>query len=587
MANQNIGILSVILGVDTRQFERKLRRAKNDLESFAMYAKATGERMSRVGRKLSVAVTAPIVAAAAFSMREYMKFNQAMTESLAIMGNVSAVTTKQMEMLALTLSTKGVYSAEELARAYYFLASAGFNVEESMGMLPIVARFAQAGMFTLTHATSLLSDATKALGLYTGEAVVDQENMIRVSDVLVKANTLANASVAQFSEALTNRFAAALRVVNKDVEEGAAVLAAFAEQGRKGEEAGLAASIVLRDLQRAALKNSQAFKNYGITVFDAYGKVRNMADILEDIEVRFKGMSAEARKSTLMLLGFQERSQLNLLNLIGMSSRIREFEAELRNAAGTTQAVADKQMLSLQNRLKAVWHEVQKAAILFAEVLVPAIDKIAKKITQFAEWISSLTTEQKLWIAGIAAIAAAAGPLLVVLGSLVTVLSGVTAALGAIAGAGGLVLGGGTALAAMLPVIVVALAAVSAALILLTVHQVAYARAIDQTAEAQAIWEQILDTKQQQKQLTDLGNKLGSIEKRMEGLKEDSLTYKRLELERGKVLLSQEGQRILRLQKMRTELAATGKYNGYIEKSGADAANKYTEQKKAVTTLAA
>ena len=51
--------------------------------------------------------------------------------------------------------------------------------------------------------------------------------MTKVSDVLVKANTLANASVLQFAESLTNKAAAALVNVNKSMEEGVAVLAAF------------------------------------------------------------------------------------------------------------------------------------------------------------------------------------------------------------------------------------------------------------------------------------------------------------------------------------------------------------------------
>ena len=57
--------------------------------------------------------------------------------------------------------------------------------------------------------------------------------MSRVSDVLVRANTLANATVQQFSTALTSKAGAALKSFNKDVEEGVAVLAAMADQGIK------------------------------------------------------------------------------------------------------------------------------------------------------------------------------------------------------------------------------------------------------------------------------------------------------------------------------------------------------------------
>ncbi len=59
-----------------------------------------------------------------------------------------------------------------------------------------------------------------ALGLTVDNAEENLGNLTRVTDVLVKANTLANATVQQFSEALTNKAGAALRILNKDVEEG-------------------------------------------------------------------------------------------------------------------------------------------------------------------------------------------------------------------------------------------------------------------------------------------------------------------------------------------------------------------------------
>jgi len=91
-------------------------------------------------------------------------------------------------------------------------------------------------MFDMARATDLLTDAQSALGLtIRDDAIANMEEMVRVSDVLVRANTLANASVEQFSVALTTKSGAALRALNKDMEEGVAVLAAFADQGIKGE----------------------------------------------------------------------------------------------------------------------------------------------------------------------------------------------------------------------------------------------------------------------------------------------------------------------------------------------------------------
>src|SRR5690606_21262168 len=106
--------------------------------------------------------------------------------------------------------------------------------------------FATAGAFDLALATDLATDAQSALGMTSKDVAKDQENLIRVTDVLVKANTLANANVQQFSEAITNDAGAALKAFGKDIEEGAAILAAYADQGTKGQVAGSNLSRVMR-----------------------------------------------------------------------------------------------------------------------------------------------------------------------------------------------------------------------------------------------------------------------------------------------------------------------------------------------------
>jgi TP901 family phage tail tape measure protein len=228
------------------------------------------------------------------------EFNEAFTKSTAIMGDLTEVMQADMKRAAEEVATTTTFSAKEAAEAFFFLASAGMDAAQSIKALPQVSKFAQAGTFDLALATDLLTDAQSALGMTIRDDVIkNMENMARVSDVLVKANTVANASVAQFSEALTTKAGASLRQWNKDVEEGVAVLAVFADQGRKGAEAGTGLSIVLRDLSTKALKNADAFEKYGVAVFDANEKMRNIADIIADLEGALGEMSDAQAKATL------------------------------------------------------------------------------------------------------------------------------------------------------------------------------------------------------------------------------------------------------------------------------------------------
>jgi len=307
------------------------------------------------------------------SVEAFGDFNQAITESAAIMTGMTGQMQNEMKKTALELSGNSATSATDLGKAYYYLASAGLNAKQAIAALPTVEQFATAGMFDMAKATDLLTDAQSALGLVSKDTNINMENMTRLSDVLVKANTLANASVEQFSAALTNKAGASLRLLNKDVEEGVAVLAAFADQGLKDSAAGSALSIVLRDMQKAALTNASAWQNLGMSVYDSNGKMLRISDIIRQLEGRFGSMSDEQKKTTATMLGFQDKSFGFIQALIGASDKIDAYEASLRKAGGTTKSVADKQMSAFNMKMKQMWNQVKMAGIGIGETLAPAI----------------------------------------------------------------------------------------------------------------------------------------------------------------------------------------------------------------------
>jgi TP901 family phage tail tape measure protein len=327
------------------------------------------------------------------AVREFVKFDAAMTQSLAIMGDVSDAMKTQMSQAARQMAKETTFSAEEAAKSYFFLASAGLNAEQSLKALPIVAKFGQAGMFDMALATDLLTDAQSALGLTIRDNTVkNMQQMAKVSDVLVRANTLANATVQQFSEALTNKAGAAMKAVNMDIETGVAVLAALADQGIKGAEAGTQFSIALRDLQSKAIENKAGFEAMGVSVFDNNGKLRNMGDIVADLEGLLAGATDETKKITLSQLGFADKSVSTILALLGTSDAIKNYEKELRSAGGFTQDVADKQLESLQAQLKLAKNAIVDVAIQIGERLAPMV----KGVTDFIRELSAVISEEGL-----------------------------------------------------------------------------------------------------------------------------------------------------------------------------------------------
>lgn len=328
-----------------------------------------GRRAIRGFSAESLIASTVVVGGIAKIVSTYESLNRSMTRSLAIMGNVSSGLRNDMTAAALEVSKTTQFSAGQAADAYFYLASAGLNAEQSLQAMPIVAKFAQAGNFDLATATSLSADAQSALGMRSKDTAENLRQLTRVTDILVKANTLANATTQQFSEALTNKAGAALKIVGKDMVEGTAVLAAFADQGIKGADAGNALNIVFRELQTKSIKNAALFKAAGVAVFDSAGEMRDMADIVSDLESALGGLSDQQKKSTLLTLGFTDKSIAFIQTLVGTSEKIRGYESALRDAGGTSEMVANKSLTDLQqsiNATRGAWEQ-------FAHSVGPAI----------------------------------------------------------------------------------------------------------------------------------------------------------------------------------------------------------------------
>ncbi|KKM12890.1 hypothetical protein LCGC14_1719570, partial [marine sediment metagenome] len=399
----------------------------------------SGRRMGQIGRQLTMGLLVPIAGIGGVAVRNFGQFDAAMTESLAIMGNVSTALRRDMAGAARQMAKETSFSAKEAAESFFFLASAGLDAVASIKTLPVVARFAQAGNFNMALATDLLTDAQSALGkTIRTDAIANMKEMIRVSDTLVKANTLANATVQQFSESLTNRAGAAMRQLNIDIEEGVAVLATWADQGLKGQIAGEQFNIVTRDLQRAARDNVEQFKKMNVQVFDAAGGLRNLADIVADLEALLGPMSIKQQGLTLSVLGFQERSVQAIRSLLGFSGAIRGYEKALRSAGGITEEVANKQLEGFNKKMGLTLSRLNDVAISLGQLLAPVVLQFArfmeaKVIPALERGIASFRSmdQKTVSIVGkLALLAVAFGPVLIVVGLLGQALGFVVSGLG-------------------------------------------------------------------------------------------------------------------------------------------------------------
>lgn len=438
--NTEISNLLVRFGINASDYTRGIKQAQAQTAAFQKEAQSN---FQRIGASFTASLTAPLMAMRTAAIGAFTSFDEAMTKSLAIM-DVTSEQTAAMRKQALELGAASAAGPTKLAESYYYLASAGLNAEQSIAALPQVMKFSAAGALDLAQATELAVGSQAALGLKSKDAQQNLQNLTRVTDVIVRASKLAQGSTQDYATALSRDAAASMRSFNIELEEGMAVLTAYGEQNIKASLAGGMFGRSLRLLAQSARENAAQHQQLGFRVFDENtGKMRHMADIVENLETIMKGASAETRTYILSQLGFEALSQRAIMPLVGMSGSIRDFEKQLRSASGFSAKVAAKQMQSFANQMKVIKNSVTVAAIEVGQVLAPVILTAAGAIKTLVDRWRALTDETKRAVIGSGAVVAlmatvgVVGPLLssglaMALGPL-KMMGGAFASLGAIA----------------------------------------------------------------------------------------------------------------------------------------------------------
>ena len=349
--------------------------------------------LTSVGEGIAATFAIPAAGLAA-SVVAFADFDAALTKSLAIQEGVTTSMRDKLAAAAIDLSKTISVSAKDSASSYYFLASAGFTVDQQIAALPVVANFAKAGLVGMNDAASILTRSQFALGLASKDAGENLKNLTMISDLLVKADTLALGKTQEFAAALTNKGATTAKTFGIELKDLVAILASFSQAGIRGAQAGTYLEMAMRQLTQAPIgKYAGEWKRLGVEVYDSSGKFRSIVTILSDLQKAMAGMTDQQRKTELGLLGIQSRAQFAMLPLLGLTATTADLRQKLEDFGGTSQRVAANQMQTFNEQMKLMWNRVTALGIVVGAALVPALEGLARVMEPLFGFIEHLATQ--------------------------------------------------------------------------------------------------------------------------------------------------------------------------------------------------
>lgn len=327
-----------------------------------------------------------------------------------------------------------------------------------------VLNLAAAGDIELASASDMVTDAMSALGMGVDEAgtMVDQ---------MAKTASTTNTSVAQLGEGILTIGATAKSVKGGTAEFNTA-LGILANNGIKGTEGGTHLRNIILSLQNPTNKAADHMEALGLSVYDSEGNMRSMDDILGDLNKSMDGMtSAEKSNITSNIFYKTDLSFVNAL-LANTGSTWDDFQQKITDSGGAAQQMADTQLDNLQGQITILKSALEGLAISFGELLMPAIKQIVGWVQKFVYWLNGLSEGTKIAVVTIALLAAALGPVLIVIGKVISAVGTIMTVVPKIAGVintvkGAFVALNTTMLANPIVLIIAAIAALVAAFIYL------------------------------------------------------------------------------------------------------------------------
>lgn len=374
-----------------------------------------GNGMVSLGKKMSLAITAPLIAIGKESIETGIKFDEQMKRAGAILG-ATGDEYARLESQAKKLGATTVFTAAQVAEAQGQLAMAGFKANDVLGAMPGVVNLAAISGGDMALAADAVAASLNQFSLEGADAT-------RVADVFAKAATSSNTDTRLLAESMkyAGPTAASLGL---SLEETAAAIGFLGNAGIQGSQAGTTLQGALVRLSKPSKDAAVLMEELGFSAFDAQGNMLPMPALVGELQRATEGMTREQKAQTFATL-FGQRAMSGMLELVKAGpEELGAFTQSLEASSGTADTMAKEMMSGLFGSFKKLESAIDGAKKAISDamnvVLVPLIDKVTAIITKFNE----LDAASQQRIVKIGALVAAAGPLLIIGGAIINRITG-------------------------------------------------------------------------------------------------------------------------------------------------------------------
>lgn len=403
--------VKVRLWASVDQYVRAMDQAKASTKKLEQESGANmrklGNTMHDAGKKATVGITLPLVGVGAAAVKAAAGFDSSMAKIQALVG-LSADEVDGMRDSVLGLANETATAPQELADALFVVTSAGLRGSEAMATLEMAAKASAAGLGQTNDIARAVAGAVNAYG----PGMLDAAD---ATDILTATARAGNFETSQLAGALGRVLPFAKQAEASFADVGGAVALLTRTNGNAAE------SITqIQALMRAFVVPTQEAK----TILDSLGTsaedVRTsigqngLVATLETLDDQLGGNREQLGR----LLGSSEAASAAFQILDADAQTIADTFGVTADAAGMTNEAFEIVSNTAGFEMKQAWVDLQAAMVQVGDVLLPLVASISGAVGDLASRFSSMPIAAQQMVVGVGAVAAAAGPALMVGGSL-------------------------------------------------------------------------------------------------------------------------------------------------------------------------
>lgn len=433
-----------------------VKKSQKDFEHFQRVA----DKFSSIGNKLTIGVTAPVVAAGVASVKSAMDFESG-TAKVNTMLKLQGEELQKVKDEALAFSNEYKIANDTVTEAMYQGLSAGIQQEDLMDTLAVAAKAAKGGFTDLATAIDGITNVINSYGL-------SMDNADEIANQMLITQNLGKTTFGELATSMS-KVTPIAKQANISTQELFSSMAVLTANGINTSEAVTGLKATLSNIIKPTAEATKIAQSMGFT-FDVatlqskglIGTIQYLADNLANVSPEYKKLrdeqSAVQNQMTLLeqagktntaeykqlqgtLNGYNEQMKLlsqneesaigqfakmfgsvealNSVMVLGSEQGLNLFNKSMNEMTNNTTALDDAFNImndTTSNTLQGSLIKLQNTVAKLGEKALPIFNEALEGFNNILDKFNNLSPETQSLIIKIAGAAALAGPSLILMG---------------------------------------------------------------------------------------------------------------------------------------------------------------------------